>query len=61
MQCMENDVMPAERLVIVSATQLDDLLELARLAAAELPLYHPLRSHLSGSIAAIRVSSTMEP
>lgn len=50
-----------DRLVVISATQLDDLLELARLAVDRLDEIDPLRSALAGSISAVRMSATFEP
>lgn len=61
MTCVDRMYAPPGRLVIVPAETLDDLLELSRLAAAQLPLTEPLRHALIGSIAAIRTSITMEP
>lgn len=51
----------ADRLVLVSAAQLDDLLELSRLAAERIPDPDPLRAALVGSISALRLSATIEP
>lgn len=61
MQRMENAAVPTERLVIISATQLDDLLELSRLAVDALEIDNPLRLHLAGSVASVRLSATVEP
>ena len=55
------DVSMSDRLVVVSAAQLDDLLELARLAVARLDVTDPLRSALAGSVSAVRIGSTLEP
>ena len=51
----------SDRLVVVSAAQLDDLLELARLAVARLDVTDPLRSALAGSVSAVRIGATLEP
>ena len=53
--------MTADRLVLVRAAELDDLLELARLAADRLPDPDPLHAALVGSISAIRLGATIEP
>lgn len=50
-----------DRLVLVPATQLDDLLELARLAVDRLPETDPLRSCLLGSVAGVRSAALSEP
>lgn len=50
-----------DRLVLVPATQLDDLLELARLGADRLPEHDPLRLSLVGSIGAVRACALPEP
>ena len=50
-----------DRHVIVSAGQLDDLVELASLAAQRLPETDPLTSALRGSIAQVRSESVLEP
>ena len=55
------DVSMSDRLVVVSAAQLDDLLELARLAVARLDVTDPLRSALAGSVSAVRIGATLEP
>lgn len=60
MEAMERYV-TADRLVLVPAAQLDDLLELARLAADRLPDPDPLRTALTGSISAVRQVATIEP
>lgn len=48
-------------LVIVGARQLDDLLELVRLAADRLGESEPLASALLGQRAAVYQTATMEP
>jgi len=50
-----------DRLLLIPAAQLDDLLELARLAAARLPEYDALQLALIGAIAEVRISSAYEP
>lgn len=53
-----------DRLVLVPAARLDDLLELAGLAAQELEVNapnDPLASALRGSIAEIRTHGLLEP
>lgn len=50
-----------DRLVLVRAAQLDDLLELARLAAGRLQQTDPLCLALTGAIASIRLEATVEP
>lgn len=49
------------RLVVVPASLLDDLLELARLSADRLPDSDPLRSALLGSISGVRCAAILEP
>ncbi len=51
----------ADRLVLVPAAQLDELLELARLAAERIPDPDPLRAALVGAIGAIRQAVIVEP
>lgn len=53
--------MTADRLVVVPAALLDDLLELARLAVDRLDRDDPLRSALAGSVGAVRTTATLEP
>jgi hypothetical protein len=48
-------------MVLVPMTQLDDLLELARLLADRLPDTDPMRLHLIGASSAVRLSATAEP
>lgn len=48
-------------LVLVSATRLDDLLELARMASERLPSDDPLTSAMRGTIAQVRQSALFEP
>lgn len=50
-----------DRLVIISAQALDDLLELARMAAERLPQEDALHNALVGSISQVRTSATIEP
>ena len=50
-----------DRLVLVPATLLDDLLELARLAADRLPEHDSLRMSLAGSVSATRACALPEP
>lgn len=50
-----------DRLVVVPAALLDDVLELARLAADRLPNPDPLRAALTGSTAAVRSAIIVEP
>lgn len=50
-----------DKAVIVPAGSLDDLLELARLAAERLPDTDPLVSALRGRIAQVRVEALLEP
>lgn len=57
---MERNI-ATDRLVVISATQLDDLLELARFAVDRLDEIDPLRTALLGSIGAVRMSATFEP
>lgn len=47
--------------VLVPATLLDDLLELARLAADRLPEDDSLASNLRGQAASVRHSAVLEP
>ena len=49
------------RLVVVSARDLDDVLELARVASDRLPEHDPIASNLRGAIAQVRTSAVMEP
>lgn len=53
--------MTADQLVLIPAAQLDDLLELARLAAERIPDPDPLRAALIGAIGAVRLAATIEP
>jgi hypothetical protein len=50
-----------DRLVLVPATALDDLLELARLASDRLPEQDPLVLPLRGSIGQVRSTALPEP
>lgn len=50
-----------ERFVVVPAAQLDDLLELSRLAVDQLPDSDPLALALRGANAQVRVASVLEP
>jgi hypothetical protein len=50
-----------DRLVLVPATQLDDLLELSRCLAERLPESDPLRSSLIGATSAVRACALPEP
>lgn len=50
-----------DRLVLVPAAQLDDLLELARLLAERLPETDSLASALRGSTAQVRSVAVLEP
>ncbi len=50
-----------DRLVVVRADRLDDLCELARAAADQLPDTNPLVSALRGAVAEVRIGSVMEP
>ena len=58
-------MMPVEtttnRFALVPATELDDLLELARLASGRLPETDPLVMALRGSAAAVRSAAVLEP
>ena len=49
------------RLVVVNARDLDDLLELARLASERLPLGDPITTSLRGACAQVRVGAVPEP
>lgn len=49
------------RLVVVPAARLDDLLELARLAADRLPEHDALTTALAGAAAQVRSDSILEP
>lgn len=51
----------APRLVVVPATELADLLELARLAVDRLPAYDPLCVALLGAWGAVRHALVVEP
>jgi hypothetical protein len=53
--------MISDRLVVISAQGLDDLLELARMAADRLPQEDALHSALIGAISQVRTSATVEP
>lgn len=53
--------MASDKLVVVSAAQLDDLLELSRLAVDRIAESDPLRLALLGSISAVRLAATIEP
>lgn len=57
---VEPRIAPAQ-LVVISAQQLDDLLELSRLAVDRLDEIDPLRAALLGSIGAVRMGATLEP
>ena len=50
-----------DRLVLVPAAQLDDLCELARLAAERLPSSDPVRSLLGAAAAEVRYGAILEP
>lgn len=50
-----------ERLVLVPAAHLDDVLELARLAAERLPPTDPLALALKGAVAQLRSEAVPEP
>lgn len=50
-----------DRLVLVPVTQLDDLLELARLVASRVPETDPLHAALIGAVGAVRQSAIPEP
>ncbi len=54
------DVTP-EKLVMVSARRLDDVLELARLAVGRLPQDDPLTRALAGAVAETRLTAVVEP
>lgn len=49
------------RLLIVPARPLDDLLELARIAADRLPDHDPVASSIRGAVAQVRASLILEP
>lgn len=55
---VNTDEMP---LVLVSAGLLDDLCELARMAANALPEHDPIRRELRGAISEVRARCLMEP
>lgn len=48
-------------LVLISATRLDELLELSRAAVERLPENDPLASALRGAVAEVRLSAIIEP
>lgn len=49
------------RLVVVNARDLDDLLELSRVAADRLPDGDSIASNLRGAAAQVRCGAVMEP
>jgi len=49
------------RLVLVSASRLDDMLELARLASDRLPAEDPIALALKGAAAQVRSEVVFEP
>lgn len=55
------DINSTDRLVLVPATQLDDLLELTRHLVDRLPESDPLRWSLLGATSAVRAAATAEP
>jgi hypothetical protein len=57
---VDNRIAPG-RLVVIPAAQLDDLLELSRLAADRLDDIDPLRLALIGAVGAVRLSAIVEP
>lgn len=50
-----------DRFALVPAGQLDDLLELSRLAVDRLPETDPLASALRGATAQVRIAAVLEP
>lgn len=58
---MESLYASADRMVIVPATTLDDLLELSGIACGRLTPDDPLRSSLIGAVAATRIAAAIEP
>ena len=50
-----------DRYALVPAGQLDDLLELSRMAVDRLPDTDPLTSALRGATAQVRVAAVLEP
>lgn len=55
------DITYADRFALVPVTQLDDLVELARLASERLPETDPLATALRGAAGAVRFAAVLEP
>lgn len=58
---MDTRTTPSDRLVVVPTAALDDLLELARLAADRMEPTDALAVHLRGAAAQVATSAVREP